>query len=216
MKKTSLKNISVKPYIGETEKNLSVKPEPAKQILHSILADLYWQYYQQNRYRILDQTVVSTNTSEDIATWDALRFVEKTSQHYNASLKNSEILQKVSLKLYDPILQTADGSKQFRPTLYDFLAHRAIDFFMNDEASITKPIYQYVMQDAKLLETPEIFTGLKIATSDTLSFHYQAITILQQVEKFHQKDKDASPLMDATLKRLEFVKNSGNIINSDI
>lgn len=205
----------IEKYIGETEKNISAKPEPARQILHSILADLYWQYYQQNRYQILDQTVVSGNTSEDIGTWDALRFVEKTSQHYHASLKNSGLSQSVSLKLYDPILTTADGSKQFRPTLFDFLAHRAIDFFMNDEASITKPIQQFVMQDLKLLETPEIFTGLSISTPDTLSFQYQAITILQQVEKFHQKDKDAVPLMDATLKRLDFVKNSGNIANSD-
>ncbi len=204
----------IEKYIGETEKNLSGKPEPAKQILHSILADLYWQYYQQNRYRILDQTVVSGNTSEDMATWDALHFVEKTSQHYHASLKNSVLLQSVSLKLYDPILQTADGSKQFRPTLFDFLAHRAIDFFMNDEASITKPIQQYVMQDSSLLSTPEVFAGLTIATADTLSFHYQAISILQQVEKFHQKDKDVVPLMDATLKRLDFVKNSGNIASS--
>lgn len=205
----------IEKYIGETEKNLSKKPEPAKQILHSILADLYWQYYQQNRYRILDQTVVAGSTSEDIATWDALRFVEKTTLNYHASLKNSKLLQSVSLKLYDPILTTADGSKQFRPTLYDFLAHRAIDFFMNDEASITKPVHQYVMQDAALLGIPMVFTKLVITTPDTLSFQYQAITILQQVEKFHQKDKDAAPLMDATLKRLDFVKNSGNIANGD-
>lgn len=205
----------IENYIGETEKNLSKKPEPAKQILHSILGDLYWQYYQQNRYRILDQTIISGGSSEDLATWDALRFVEKTSQHYDASLQGSKLLQSVSLKLYDPILQIAEGSKQFRPTLYDFLAHRAIDFFINDEASITKPIHQYVMQDAELLETPEVFTGLNITTLDTLSFQYQAITILQQVEKFHQKDKDVAPLMDATLKRLDFVKNSGNIANGD-
>ena len=205
----------IEKHISETEKNLSKKPEPVRQILHSILADLYWQYYQQNRYQVLDQTVVSGNTSEDIATWDALRFVERTSQHYHASLENSVLLQSVSLKLYDPILHNERNSKEFRPSLYDFLAHRAIDFFMNDEASITKPIHQYVMQDANLLETPEIFTGLNISTSDTLSFHYQAITLLQKVEKFHQKDKDVVPLVDAALKRLKFVKTSGSIANSD-
>jgi hypothetical protein len=205
----------IEKYIGETEKNLLLKPEPARQILHSMLADLYWQYYQQNRYRILDQTVLSVNSSEDMATWDARRFVEKTSQHYHASLNNTMLLQSISLKLYDPILQTAEGSKKFRPTLYDFLAHRAIDFFMNDEASITKPIQQFVMRDSNLLETPEVFTELAIVTADTLSFHYQAITILQQVENFHQNEKDAVPLMDATLKRLDFVKNNGNIVNSD-
>jgi uncharacterized protein YfaS (alpha-2-macroglobulin family) len=205
----------VQKYIGETEKNLSTRPEPARQILHSILADLYWQYYQQNRYRILDQTVLSENTSGDIATWDARKFVEATSAHYMASVSNADLLQSVSLKMYDPILQTADGSKKFRPTLFDFLAHRAIDFCSNDEASITRPINPFVMNDAEMLGLPESFTGSEIKTNDNLSFHYQAIVLLQEVEKFHLSDKDPVPLVDATLKRLEFVKNQGNITGKD-
>ena len=29
---------------------------PAKQVLHSMLAEMYWSYYQQNRYRFLQRT----------------------------------------------------------------------------------------------------------------------------------------------------------------
>lgn len=201
----------IENYISETEKLLPSKPEPARQVLHSMVAELYWQYYRLNRYRILDQTVVQGNASADMATWDAAKFAGKVSEHYHASLKNSALLQSVDLKLYDPILEKAKGSKQFRPTLFDFLAHRAMDFFMNDEASLTKPIQPFVMRDAGLLAPPEVFTGLAIETGDTASFHFQAIKIAQQIERFHQNDKNPVPLMDATLKRLEFVKNSGNV-----
>ncbi len=205
----------IENYIGETEKNLSTKSEPARQVLSSILAELYWQYYQQNRYRILDQTVMQNDQSTDIVAWDARRFVVKVSQHYHASLANTALLQSVSLKGYDPILLTAEGSKKFRPTLYDFLAHRAIDFFMNDEVSLTRPVRPFTMQDPGLLAESDVYTELPIVTSDTLSFYYQALQIAQAVEKFHSGSGDPFPLLDAALKRLDFVRTKGNITEAD-
>ncbi|MHC1777379.1 MAG: alpha-2-macroglobulin [Lentimicrobium sp.] len=205
----------IQQYIGETEKNLSSTPAPARQILHSILADLYWQYFQQNRYRILDQTVLSESTSTDLATWDVNRFVKKTSEHYLASLSEPHLLQSVSLKMYDPVLTTAEGSKKFRPALFDFLAHRGIDFFSNEEASITKPINPFVMKDEAFLSAPEQFANLEISTTDKLSFHFQAISLLQAVEKFHMNDPDPTSLMDATLKRMGFVRNQINLRDKD-
>ncbi len=205
----------IENYIGETEKNLSLKAEPARQVLSSILAELYWQYYQQNRYRILDQTVMQNELSTDMATWDARRFVVKVSQLYHASLANAALLQSVSLKGYDPILETAEGSKKFRPTLYDFLAHRAIDFFMNDEASLTRPVKPFTMQNPGLLAESAVFTELSLVTTDTLSFYYQALQVAQAVEKFHTGTGDPLPLLDAALKRLDFVRTKGNITQAD-
>jgi len=202
-------------YIGETEIKLSKTPEPARQILHSVLADLYWQYYQQNRYRILDQTAVPGNPSEDMDTWDASMFVKKASAHYMASLKEAAMLQAVSLKMYDPVLLTAEGSKNFRPTLFDFLAHRAIDFFRNEEASITRPLNPFVMRDPGLLDLPEQFTKLEIITSDSTAFHFRAILLLQQAELFHQNDSDPAAFVDVILKRLEFVRSHINLEGKD-
>lgn len=202
-------------YIGETEKNIETTPAPARQVLHSMLADLYWQYYQQNRYRILDQTVVSGEISDDVATWDAKKLVDKVASNYLESLDDAKLLQSVSLKMYDPILQVAEGSKKFRPTLFDFLAHRAIDFFMNEEASITKPINPFVMKDLSLLSKPDEFARLKITTPDSLSFHFNALNLLAQLEKFHLSDKEPDALVDATLKRLEFVHDKINQPDKD-
>ena len=213
--RSSFEENYIQNYIGETEKNLTLRPEPARQILHSILADLYWQYYQQNRYRILDQTMVKTELSSDIATWDARRFVETVSQHYQASLNNATLLQSVSLKQYDPVLLTAEGSKKFRPTLFDFLGHRAFDFYIAEEASLTKPVQAFGMNDPQMLGLPGDFTALSLSTKDTLSFHFQAIRIAQQLEKFHLYGADPVPLMDVTIKRLEFVRNNSSIANSD-
>ncbi|MCO5265037.1 MAG: MG2 domain-containing protein [Lentimicrobium sp.] len=205
----------IEHFIGETEKNIDTKAAPARQVLHSILADLYWQYYQQNRYKILDQSINPSNTSTDLETWDAVRFVQKTSAHYQASLENSPLLKSIPLKIFDPILQPAEGSKKFRPTLFDFIAHRAVDFFKDNEASITRPLNPFIMKDSALLGTTNDFISSKIQTSDTLSFHYQAIRLLKQMEAFHQNDKDPVAYIDVLLKRMEFVRSMINLQNRD-
>lgn len=206
-------------YIKEREALLN-KPWPSvhslewiNQITYSILADLYWQYYSQNRWMILDRTVGSKGTMDlnaPVETWDVDMFIQKVSSYYSLSLKNPDEAQRISLKDYDPVLEKAEDSKKYRPTLYDFLAHRAADFFMNDEASITSPEYQYVMKDSLLLANAGKFTTVVLSGEDSLSFHLQALRILQQIEKFHLEDKDPSALVDAELKRLKFVYSNIN------
>jgi len=194
---------------------------PVRQIIHSILADLYWQYYAQNRYLILDRTVLQDINTVDISmdipmdTWDVNTFIKKVSLHYIASLKNPEILQSISLKDFDVLLLKEEGSKTFRPTLFDFLAHRAVDFFMDQEASITKPVYLYVMRDPLLLASSNIFTELSLESLDSLSFKLQALQIHQQIIKFHQNDQDPEALVDADLKRLDFVYSHINNADKD-
>ena len=216
-------------YITEREKLLSEGKlsEPITQILHSILGDLYWQYYSMHRYVILDRTVIDNVTPDiedskspspadeslpPIDTWDVNMFVHVASGHFNKSLENPELLQEVILKQYDPIIERGENSKALRPTLFDFLAHRAVDFFMNKEASLTKPVYLFVMKDAKLLSDARTFSLLKFETKDSLSFQLQALKIFQQIIQFHLTDMDVhEPLVDADLKRLEFVyKNINN------
>lgn len=209
-------------YIAEREKLLQ-EPWPSvqsldqvRQITYSILADLYWQYYSQHRWMILDRTVESKGTMDlnaPVETWDVDMFIQKVSNYYSLSLKNPDETQRISLKDYDPVLEKAEDSKKYRPTLYDFLAHRAADFFMNDEASITAPEYQFVMKDSQLLSESGTFTEVRLAGEDTLSFHLQALQILQDIEKFHLMDKNPEALVDVELKRLKFVY--GNINNPD-
>ena len=39
---------------------------PVKQILHSMLGEMYWQYYQNNRYRFNNRTEVKATDDKDI------------------------------------------------------------------------------------------------------------------------------------------------------
>ena len=194
--------------IGDTRKEVEQSSFPVDQILHSLLAELYWRYYSMNRYKVLDRTETYNFDQEDIRTWDMKQLVSAVMTNYRQSLENAGELQKIPLKDYDPILITADDSKLYRPTLYDFLAHRALDFFMNSESGLTEPVYRFIMDSPDYFDPSNKFVSLDITTKDTMSLKFYAIRLFQDLLRFHMSDKAPDALVDVDLKRLQFVRDN--------
>ena len=180
---------------------------PVKPVLHSMLGQIYWQYYERNRYRYRNRTASTKDFKPaDLNTWDLRRITEETMRQYKLSLANAEKLKKVKIDIYDDIIVKGNKEqRKLRPTLYDFLAHRAISFFRSSEPSLTKPAYQFTLNKPEYLQDAEAFAKLKIDSKDTTSYKFYALTILQDLIKFHLNDSDLSSLVDADLTRLRFV-----------
>ncbi len=217
--KTKLKADFEEEFIEKTVSDmanaLKLAEEPAKQLLHSISADLYWRYYQANRYKFLDRTSVLNFDKNDIRTWDLKTLLNEIIVHYNSSLNSPDFLKSINLKDYDVILESKEESKKFRPTLYDFLAHRAIDFYRNDESSIVQPAYRFELDTPDYFESPEDFVNLDFETKDSLSLKYYALQIFQDLVKFHIRDEDPTALVDINLKRLDFVHQNAIVPKKD-
>ncbi|WP_045112993.1 alpha-2-macroglobulin family protein [Microscilla marina] len=182
---------------------------PVKPMLHSMLGQVYWQYYRRNRWRYNNRTATSKDFAQaDLNTWDLRKITEETMHQYKLSLKDAEKLKKVKVDIYDEIIVKGHTEqRKLRPTLYDFLAHRAINFFKSSEPNLTKPAYQFTLNKPEYLQDAVGFAKMKIESRDTTSYKYYALTILQDLIKFHQNDKDLSSLVDADLARLKFVYN---------
>ena len=56
-----------------------------------------------------------------------------------------------------------------RPTLYDFLAHRALDFFQNPERNLTRPADQFTLNGEEYFGNALQFTEIPTETKDSLS-----------------------------------------------
>jgi uncharacterized protein YfaS (alpha-2-macroglobulin family) len=180
---------------------------PVKPMLHSMLGQIYWQYYQRNRWRYNNRTATSKDFAQaDLNTWDLRKITEETMRQYKLSLKDADKLKKVKVEVYDEIIVKGNvAQRKLRPTLYDFLAHRAIKFFRSSEPNLTKPAYQFTLNKPAYLQDAEGFGKMKIESRDTTAYKYYALTILQDLIKFHQNDQDLSSLVDADLTRLGFV-----------
>ncbi|HAS42393.1 MAG TPA: hypothetical protein DCS93_18085, partial [Microscillaceae bacterium] len=180
---------------------------PVKPVLHSMLGQIYWQYYRQNRYRYRNRTASTKDFKQaDLNTWDLRKITEETMLQYKLSLADADKLKKVKIDIYDDIIVKGNkAQRKLRPTLYDFLAHRAIGFFRSSEPNLTKPAYQFTLNKPEYLQDADAFARMKIDSKDTTSYKFYALTILQDLIKFHINDSDLSSLVDADLTRLKFV-----------
>ena len=201
--------------IARTRLEIQTAKAPVKQILHSILAQLYWQYYQNNRWQILGRSETSNFANDDIKTWDVKKLVAACMENYTLSLNNKELLKSTPISAYSEILTKQKDSEKFRPTLFDFIAHRAIDFYSSSEAGLTKPANSFLIDKADYFASSEEFTAFIISSPDTLSFEYQAIKLMQEVVKTHLTDKDPTALIDAELERLSFVHDKSILPGKD-
>ncbi|HEU4860375.1 MAG TPA: hypothetical protein VFT15_11080, partial [Chitinophagaceae bacterium] len=113
--------------IKEIEKEVAVAKEPVVSIFNSLLAGVYLNYFHQHRWQLYDRTETKQFKKEDIKTWTAADFHRKISELYLQSIKNEKILQQTRLKSFDEIILQGNV-RHLRPTLYDLLAHRALEY----------------------------------------------------------------------------------------
>jgi uncharacterized protein YfaS (alpha-2-macroglobulin family) len=177
--------------------------EPAaKALLNSMLAEIYWSYYQQNRYKFSNRSVTSEYNATDLRTWDLQKLVERVRDKHLLALQDKEVLKKISTTSYPELIDAGYNTASLRPTLYDFVAHRAIDFFSGEEPNITKPAEQFSCNDPRFLSNASAFATFPITTPDSLSFRFFAMKIMQEMIVFHLADKQPAALVDADLLRL--------------
>ncbi|MCF6347936.1 MAG: MG2 domain-containing protein [Flavobacteriaceae bacterium] len=205
--------------INDLKSEIADAKSPSKNILESILADLYWQYFQQNRWKFYNRTSTSEKVdSTDFRTWDLQTIFKETHSHYQRSLENALQTQRTDLNQFKDILDDKVNfydSKTYRPTVYDFLAHRAIDFYKNDERNLKRPAYKFEIDKPQLLSTNAEFIKAELKTKDYFSQQLHALYIYRNLTLFHLKDKNPAALVMLTLNRLDFVRNNAIFKDKD-
>ena len=194
--------------IAAVEAEIKTSNGAVKSILNSILAGSYQGYFQQHRYQFYNRTQTNNFKKEDIATWGVNDFHEKTTALYLASLQDEKLLQQTKLDAFDPIIEKGN-TRYLRPTLYDLLANRALEYFKSSERDITKPAYAFEIKDATYFSPAADFIKLHITTQDSSSLYHKALLIYQQLLAFHINDEKPDALIDADLGRLQFVQQQG-------
>lgn len=111
--------------IRELEKEIAESRQPARSILTSILAEAYYNYYQQQRWVLFQRTQTADFKKDDIATWGITDFHRKISELYLFSVQEEKLLQQTKLEPFDAII-TKGNTRKLRPTLFDLLSFRAL------------------------------------------------------------------------------------------
>lgn len=191
--------------ISQINEEIEQSEPPATQVLHSIAGELYLKYFQANRYQILQRSTIGGYSNDDMLTWDAAKIHKEAADHFLQSLENKKELQKTDITNFAAILEREKQSEIFRPTLYDFLAWRAIDFFGNNETDVKVAAQQLIPTEEKYYDQAADFINIQIPDTYSHSNTAQVLKLYQQLLAFHWNDKNPAALIDAEVKRLEFV-----------
>ena len=200
--------------IKEIENEIATAKEPVVSIFKSLLAGVYLNYFQQHRWQLYDRTETRQFRKDDIKTWTATDFHKKIRELYLQSITNEKLLQQTRLRSFDEIILQGNV-RHLRPTLYDLLAHRALEYFKSDERDINKPAYAFEIDQASAFDPAADFIVKKIITKDSLSLKHKALLVYQQLLAFHLKDTKPDALLDADIQRLEFVHENSTHPDKD-
>lgn len=190
---------------------------PAKQLLHSVLGEIYQNELSNRYWRIRNRTEVKVeeNQEADINLWSIGQFVEASFDHYLASLEEQEKLVGLPAFFFEPILQKGTEVAGLRPNTFDFLAHRAIDHFMDDRNYLPTPKESFILNSPVLFSDLTDFTSATLESPDETAYKYQALLIMQKILRIHLAEKNITALIDADLKRLKFVRNQSVLADKD-
>jgi hypothetical protein len=196
------------------EKVVRMKEEIAKApkemvpVMDAILANWYWHYFQQNRWRFMQRTATSGTSGEDFTTWDLKRILAEIDGQFTKALANEQELKATPVAQYDELLQKGSVPDSYRPTMYDFLAHNALEFYSAGEQAGARAEDAFDLSaDSPIFGSAEDFVSWEIATADDTSPTVKALRLYQQLLKFHLDDRDKTAFMDADLLRLNFGHN---------
>src|SRR2546423_1112545 len=194
--------------ITRMESEIAKAPRELVPMLDTILANWYWHYFQNNRWRFMQRTATAQAPGKDFTTWDLPRLFAEIDRQFGKALAAADVLKKTPITTYADLLEKGTMPDAYRPTLYDFVAQEALSFYSSGEQAAAKPQDAFeVAATSPIFDTAERFIAWKIQTEDTNSPVYKALRLYQELLAFHLKDRDPSAFADADLARVLYGQN---------
>lgn len=144
-------------WIKEVEAYTATCPDTASvALLHSMTAEMYQTYYLQNQWTINQRTPLEGYIPSDLREWTSNLFNNKVREELTASLRPAPLLQQTPISQYAALLTLGKDSETLRPTLFDFLAFRAIDIQPSDTWYQALLAFRRTQPDPKALVLDEL------------------------------------------------------------
>jgi hypothetical protein len=205
--------------ITRLQAEIAKAPKEMVPVLDTLLAHWYWQYFQQNRWRFMQRTATAEPPGKDFTTWDLRRLFAEIDKQFQKALAAETMLKATPISAWNDLLQRGTMSDRYRPTLYDFIAQEALEFYTSGEQAGAKPEDAFELSaESPIFDSPDKFLAWKAgqpsasATAGGLqesSPVLRAIHLYQELLRFHQKDPaQQMAFADANLERLSWGWNA--------
>jgi hypothetical protein len=186
------------------EKEVKTLTGTAKALAQSMLAGYYQQYLSRNMWNLYNRKPVA-DTSADISTWAPARLQARIMQLYRASLQPAKLLQGTDLTAYETLI-VPGNVRNLRPTLYDLLAHAALDYYNSGQYELQQPENNFQITQPEAFAEAALFTRTRFRNTDTASLQAEALRLFQELTRLHLRSGNRAALEDIDLERLRYVQ----------
>jgi uncharacterized protein YfaS (alpha-2-macroglobulin family) len=180
-----------------------------KPLLQAVLAGWFKHYFSNNRWRFTKRSSSEGMKEDDFTTWDLRKLFAEIDSLYNDILKEKELLKTIPIADFIGFLEKGNQPVYLRPTLYDFLAHEALDFYCTPEQAGAAPEDAFVIDGTTPVLAPWAeFINYEPETNDKNSASYKAIRLFQELLRLQQEREAPDALLSIDLDRLRYVYNT--------
>ncbi len=167
-----------------------------KALLNILLADIYSNVYSNSRWEFDSRDLPLSPIPSKIDEWSGTHFQNRITDLCGEALSASEQLKTKNLKDYSDIIIADKHTYSFYPTLYDFIATRAISHLSVFMESSTAFSLSWLCRY-------DIYENLKFRYTDPTA--QTILEIYQELLKFHEGNP--APFAITDVNRIKFVNN---------
>jgi uncharacterized protein YfaS (alpha-2-macroglobulin family) len=206
---TTLRGGKAEEVIPQLREALGKAPERMRPLMELVLANQYWQYFINNRWRFSQRTgVAGGEEGQDIAAWSLPRILNEIEAQFNRVMAYEPVLKATPIEDYGVLLEKGTAADAYRPTLFDFAAYELIDFYaLGEQAGARAEDALELSADGPALDDVSAFSFVIPFEAARRSPVLRALRLFQKLLEFHAKDEDPSAYADADLNRLQFCRN---------
>jgi len=200
--------LGLEEVVSTLEKRISEAKSPSKQLLHSLTADLFKSYYNNQYYSISQRTNLASFDTGDIRTWAPNNYRDFIADEYLKSIDDD--IKGYKTSDYKALLSNEKAELELRPTLYDLLVDRALNYFSTKDYNVITSSFDFELDDKKYFSPLESFINLDIPNQNTSKLN-QAVGLFQDQLKRQLAEKNDKVLASYDLKRIDFVMSVGTM-----
>lgn len=201
--------------VKEIKEYINTSKFPTNALLQSVYAGFLEQYLAHNQYKIRNRTeALNSDETDDFEKWNANTLVAYIGELHKQSLQEPDKLKEISIDNFKAILTESNTSKKYRPTLYDFLMHRALVFHKIDRWYVNRPSERFFLTNSIIFKSTEEFIEEPFVTLDSVFSNQKALKLFQCLEVFH-KDRDTTAYVDVVIQRLKFSRDNSPLGNKN-
>lgn len=202
--------------IQKLEAAIDAAPEAARPVLRALAARWMHGYYQMNRWRFMERSSTGGPAGDDMETWDLARILSEIDARLQRSLADAEALKKVPVADFAELLKAGQMGDELRPTMYDFVANAALEFYGSEEVAVSRPVDDFrIAADSPVFGTAEEFLAWRPEVKDPASPKARALAIHRALLEFHRTDADPTAFLSADLERLRWAAEAADVEGRD-